>query len=215
MSASADSETIYHNHRDQQIDNILNSAQSLFNAKGIETVTMANIAKNARISRNTLYNYFPNKQEVAYGIFQRIIDHHSQRFPLEEVGEGTGYTQLVKFMMGMIQMIEDYPEDSRFIAEFNVLYAREGDPQRMRQMYAGGDNLMFSIIQQGISDGSLRTDLEPGLLFAVIYNLLSAINLRFSLTGSLIGEEYGQPVHEIFQSIFNIFLQGLQSGKEL
>ena len=214
MASNDETVHVYQDHRERQIDNILKCAQNLFNKIGIEAVTMSSIAKAAGISRNTLYNYFPNKQEVAYGIFQRIIDDLPHQF--KPVGESTesGYERLKAFMLGMVDRIEAHPDDSQFIAEFNILYAREGDPQRMRQIYAGGDDLLLSILQQGIADGSIRSNFSPNLLFAMIYNFFSAMNLRFSLTGSLIGEEYGQPVEALFRGIFRIFLQGLQPPNE-
>jgi AcrR family transcriptional regulator len=212
MTSDAENKSGYQNHRDRQIENILDSAKILFIEKGMESVTMQGIAHKARISRNTLYNYFPNKQEVAYGIFQRFIAELPEKFSIQGPTAGTGYMRLEKYMMGILEMVERNPEDSRFIAEFNVLYARDGDPQRMRQMYAGGDDLLVSIIRQGIADGSIRADFDPGLLFAVIYNFFSAVNLRFSLTGSLIAEEYGQPINAIIRAIFRIFLEGLHAA---
>ena len=205
-----DGRHIYQDHRDRQVENILQSAQKLFNTKGIESVTMGEIARDARISRNTLYNYFPNKQEVAYGIFQKIIDRLHENFNPVAEPSGSGYARMKAFMAGLAEMIKAQPDDSRFIAEFNVLYAREGDPQRMRQIYAGGDDVLFSIIHQGIADGSIRSDFDADLMFAMIYNFFSAMNLRFALTGSLIGEEYGQSVDALFRGIFSVFLQGLQ-----
>ena len=112
--------------------------------------------------------------------------------------------------MDITSMLEKYPDDFRFMLEFQTLYVREGNPERVRQVYAAGDELVFSIIRQGIADGSIRPDFAPGFLFAAIYNLVSALNLRFALAGNLIGEEFGQPVKELYQGIFRIFLQGIQ-----
>jgi AcrR family transcriptional regulator len=52
---------IYANHRENQREWILEVAENLFIEKGIEKVTIADIATASRLTRATLYRYFPGQ----------------------------------------------------------------------------------------------------------------------------------------------------------
>jgi AcrR family transcriptional regulator len=65
------------------------------------------------------------------------------------------------------------------------------------------------LIDEGIADGSVRSDLDTTLVSTAIWNMLSGMNARFSLLGDLIQQEYGQPVITIYHEICHIFLRGI------
>ncbi|AEJ60738.1 regulatory protein TetR [Spirochaeta thermophila DSM 6578] len=56
---------IYKAHRKNQRERILNAAGKLFLEKGVDSVSIEAIAKEAMITRRTIYQYFDNKFEIA------------------------------------------------------------------------------------------------------------------------------------------------------
>ena len=64
-------------------EQILNAAMDLFMRYGIGRTTMADIAQAAGVARQTLYNAYPNKDEVLRGVVQR-----SARNSLNDVTTG-------------------------------------------------------------------------------------------------------------------------------
>ena len=206
----------YQSHRDNQRERILEVAERLFIRDGIDGVNLSDIAREARMTRNTLYEYFPNKQEVAWAIFKKISGDRAARSagPLQQA-EGSGFQHIQHLMLQMVEALETHPEHLRFIVEFNTLYAREGNPARVReiveQAMGQGLGLLTEMIRQGIRDGSIRPDVDPNLLSAAILNLLSGMNSRFALLGDLIQEEYGQPVMAMYREICRAFLRGIQT----
>jgi AcrR family transcriptional regulator len=203
----------YRNHRENQRERILEVAERLFISSGIDQVSLSDIARAARMTRNTVYEYFPNKQELAWVILVKIFEQG--RVGTGEQPAGTGFQRLEYFMLGMVGRLETQSEHMRFIVEFNSLYAREASADRMRQATgrtaSGADNPVARLICQGIADGSIRPDLDPDLLSAAIWNLLSGMNSRFAQLGDRISEEYAQPVTAIYQEICRVFLRGIQS----
>lgn len=200
----------YQHHRENQRERILDVAEQLFIRDGLDGVSVSDIARAARITRNTLYEYFPNKQEVAWAIFQKVVEDGKGASMLPR--EGSGYQRVEGFILRMVGLLETHAEHLRFVVEFNTLYAREGNPSRVRQMWSGGHAALAEMVRQGIADGSLRPDLDPELLSAAMINLLNAVNSRFALLGDLIGEEYGQPVMEMYREICRAFLRGIQNS---
>lgn len=53
---------------------ILNAAFTLFNRYGYKNVTIANIAKEAHVSLETIYNYFESKEKLKKELLNQIID---------------------------------------------------------------------------------------------------------------------------------------------
>ncbi len=58
----------YDFHRERQRQRILDAAEKLFDERGIDRVTMADIVSAAGIRASTLYQYFSNKDDVVWGI---------------------------------------------------------------------------------------------------------------------------------------------------
>ncbi len=211
MPATPKPQKPYQAHRETQRERILDAAEPLFVQAGIDGVSLSDIARAAGMTRNTVYEYFPSKQEVAWAILQRIFERGRGGEPVR--GEGRAYARLEQFMFGMANQVREHPQDLRFIVEFNTLYARETSAERMRQATAraAGEGPVALMVRQGIADGSLRPDLDPGLVSAAAWNLLSGMNSRFALLGDRIEEEYGLPVMVIYAEICRAFLRGLQN----
>jgi hypothetical protein len=66
-------------------------------------------------------------------------------------------------------------------------------------------------IQQGLQDGSLRTDINPELALAAFFNFLSGMISRFGEMGNKVQTEFGQSPQDIFSQIYRIFLDGLKA----
>ena len=206
----------YTNHRESQRERILEVAEKLFLRDGIDGVPMRLIASGARLTRVTLYEYFPDKKEIAWAIFQKVIEEfHSLMDEKIALTSGSGYAKIERYLNGGIEALESQPEHLRFIALFNFLYAREGGPMRMRNILdqAAGSGALGSVddwIREGIADGSLRSDLDVGLVSAAIRNLIAGLTSRFALLGTNVEQEFGYPVNLIFREIYIIFLRGIR-----
>jgi len=218
MSEDSQSRKTYHRHRENQRERILDAAEELFLEHGIDTVTLGQISRSARISRMTLYEYFPDKAEIAWAIFQKIIDDASQATAPEVAAlSGSGYERLARYIEMRIKNFFENTREFRYIALFNYLYAREGSPQRMRGMLEQALSTASNterMLRDGISDGSIRPDIQPGLTAAALGNLMAGITSRFALLGANIPEEYGYGLEELAREIFTNFILGLRAHPE-
>lgn len=213
MDLVQNSPRVYQAHRQNQRERILSAAEELFIRDGIDRVTLADIARAARLTRKTLYEYFPNKQEIAWAILSGIFAEG--RVAQAAAAGENGFQRLAAVMERMVQRVTTQPERFRFLVEFNTLYARESSPERMRAVTGRGEaeanDPLAGFIRQGITDGSICPSLDPELAAAAAWNLLSGMNSRFALLGSLISGEYGLPAVDIYQEICRVFLRGIQS----
>ncbi len=206
---------IYANHRDTQREWILEVAEDLFIEKGIEKVTIADIATASRLTRATLYRYFPGKEQMAHEIFRFVTKGWAERTEREVWSQpGAGHAHVERFVISYFDYLLANPRETRFVAEFNYLYAKQWPVEVMTQLLA--ENLevdrqrLLACIRQGQADGSIRADIDAELLVAAVFNFNSALMSRLGEMGDKIQGEYGVSQRVIFSQLCRIFLDGLK-----
>ena len=207
---------IYANHRETQREWILQVAEDLFIDKGIEKVTIADIAAAARLTRATLYKYFTSKEQMAQEIFRVVTRGWAERDEREVWNvPGSGFEQIERFILSHFNYLFQNPREAQFVAEFNYLYAKEWPVETMMQLLdetLGKERArLLNCVEQGQADGSLRTDSPPELLLAVIFNFNSSLLSRLGEFGTKVEGEYGISVQSIFAQICRVFLDGLKA----
>lgn len=208
---------VYQNHRDRQRERILEVAEKLFIRDGIDGVTLHHIADEARLSRVTLYEYFPDKEEIAWAVFQNVVEQLYDANAEQAAGPGaTGYQKIERFVWRLMRHnLGIHLAHSRFIALFNYLYARENSGRRMRSTieaaWPGKYTLISHWIREGIADGSIQPGLDADLTTAAITNLIAGMTHRFALLGANIEEEYGYSVSALYEELFRVVLRGMRA----
>ena len=208
--------TVYTNHRENQREWILEVAEDLFIEKGIEPVTIGEIAKISRLTRATIYKYFSNKEQMAQVIFKGITKSWRDRNEREVWNfQGTGYQRLEKFLTVFFDYLYQNPREISFVAELNYLYGKKWSVEMfantMLENLEEDRTFVLNSIQLGKKDGSLRTDIDPELLTAVFLNFISGIISRLGEMGDKVEIEFGQKSQTIFTQVYRIFLDGLKA----
>ena len=208
--------SIYANHRENQREWILEVAEDLFIQKGIEQVTIGDIAKASRLTRATLYKYFSNKEQMAQEIFKTITKGWRDRNERDVWGfQGNGYERLAYFLNHFFEYLFQNPREAGFAAELNYLYAKEWSTEMFAETMLVNlredRQFVLESIQQGIEDGSLRKDMDPELMLAAFFNFISGIFSRLGEMGDKVEKEFGMSTQAIFTQICRIFLDGLKA----
>jgi len=64
----------FQRRKEQKMNNILEAALSLFMEYGVQKVSMAEIAKKAKVSQVTIYNYFESKDKLVNEVIVYYVD---------------------------------------------------------------------------------------------------------------------------------------------
>jgi hypothetical protein len=67
------------------------------------------------------------------------------------------------------------------------------------------------LIREGIADGSLRSDLDPGLTLHAVINAVIAAQRRLASLGNKVELEYGHPIDRLFRETIRIIVFGLRA----
>lgn len=210
--------TVYATHRENQREWILEIAEDLFIQKGIEQVTIGDIATASRLTRATIYKYFSNKEEMAQEIFRSVTRTWRDRNEKEVWGyQGTGYERLEKFITVFFGHLFQNPRETSFVAELNYLYAKQWSAEMftstMLENLQEDRQFVLASIHKGFADGSLRTDIDPELMLAAFFNFISGTFSRLGEMGDKVEKEFGQSSQTIFSQICRIFLDGLKPAR--
>jgi AcrR family transcriptional regulator len=206
----------YRAHRERQQRRILAAAQDLFDERGIDRVTVAEIVTAAGIRPSTLYEYFSSKDEIVWALTEQLMVQASERI-LASTDAITG--PVLAKITALLQALEDelvvHPERVRFMAQFDAMYARDWSVELLLaledRIFPGRLEALNAWIREGIEDGSLRSDLDPDLTMHAILNAVIGAQRRLASLGNRVEKEYGQPIVLLFRETTRIILLGLRA----
>lgn len=105
---------------DLQRENILKAAEALFLHSGLENASMSDIARQAGITRATLYRYFSNRDEIAVQIQIRMME--KIRAVLPEEGPPAALESHRRRAQQVIRNFDRLRDAYRYIGMFDRIY---------------------------------------------------------------------------------------------
>lgn len=205
----------YHAHRGRQRRRILGAAEKLFEEHGIDRTTMADVIAASELRPSTMYQYFSNKDDIVWAILGEVLEE-SAAGAKKIVEEATsGLAKITALLHYMADELAKNQARIRFMAQFDAMYARDWPVERLLtlegQIHDQGFKAFRKLIREGISDGSLRSDLHPDLTLHAVMNAVIAAQRRLASLGKKVELEYGQPIDRLFRETIRIIVLGLSA----
>ncbi|UWZ81722.1 TetR/AcrR family transcriptional regulator [Occallatibacter riparius] len=205
----------YPAHRERQRRRILDAAWTLFDERGIDRVSMAEITSSSGVQPSTIYQYFANKDEIVWAVIADVMQKASARAQQSLEATPNALARITALLDFMADELVNNSVTVRFMAQFDAMYARHWPAERLitleSQINPGGFNAFRGLICDGIADGSLRHDLDPDLTMHAVINTVIGAQRRLASLGSKVEQEYGQPVDRLFRETIRILLLGLRA----
>lgn len=188
---------------------ILGAAEKLFATRGLQSVSMQDIAKSADVSRATVFNQFGSKQLVLDAITARSLENYRRllRAALDDDRTPTS-TLLRRLFDQMGKGIEAnqslYREVFAEIRKVSMGLDGEGESPRLKSETF---SLLTAIFARGQQRGDI-SDAAPAEVLATAFDSLlsGAVTqwLHDRRRGSLAG---------LLKSLIDVFLKGAASGR--
>jgi TetR/AcrR family transcriptional regulator, cholesterol catabolism regulator len=186
------------------LNKILNASAELFRQFGFKTVTMDDIARRAGVSKKTLYQYFPNKNEV---VNQSVTWYKAKITELIE----SAMDQAENAIQGMVRIMGMFDQINKQINPRAMLelerYYPEGFSRFKSSLIEKDVVAIQKNIIRGIEEGFYREGINAGLM-AHFRMELSLIIFHPRL---IVQESYDWP--ELAQEIGEHFLYGIMTPK--
>lgn len=163
---------------------ILAAAKKLFESNGIETTKVDDIAREADISKSTLYVYFNSKEDLLnYIIFEQMAGLRDLILGCIHQEQDT-----IRCYEAICRAMVTYQERSpvffeAILKEIKVTDADMALEPILAEIYKVGEEIndsIQSLLEKGIEQGCIREDIE---ILPTIFYLWSSINqiIRFAI----------------------------------
>jgi len=205
----------YHAHRERQRRRILDAAWKLFDERGIDRVTMAEITSASGVQPSTMYQYFANKDDIVWTLLGESMREGSGRARQIVDAAPNALARLAALLGFMADELVNNQVKIRFMAQFDAIYARDWPAERLialeSEINPGGFQVFTDLIREGIADGSLRRGLDPDLTMHAVMNAVIGTQRRLASLGTKIEQEYGMPIDRLFHETIRVILLGLRA----
>ena len=161
---------------------ILRAAESIFAAKGFQSATISDIAKKAKVSEATIYEYFSSKEELLFAIpAQTIREYHEKNSEILPYIQGAAnkLSFLIKRHLGLYADNPDYANVVMLNLKVNRNFVKT-DAYRIVQSSA---SKYIQVIKEGIFSGEFRSDVDPYLVRSMIWGTIEHTVTRKSMLG--------------------------------
>lgn len=185
---------------------ILSAAEKIFALKGYTEATIADVAREAKVSEATIYEYFPSKEDLLFSIPGETVSKSKERieFTLQFIrGASNRLRAVIYHYLWFYDTHPDYAAVTMMILKQNRKFLEEKAYQDIREI----SRIILQIIQEGITTGEFRADLNPHLIRSVILGTIEHMLTRRILLGkpeNLVG--FTDPLADLV-------IGGITSGK--
>lgn len=186
-------------------EQIVQAAEQLFKERGLRTVTVEQIVREARVSKATFYHHFSDKRHIVEQVIDHIADSVLQSMEqIVEKGKRGRLTQedvLSLFDMNRydhilqsgfgLELLQDYPEVTRSLDE----------------RWSGRIIPVFhELIRMAKIDGIIRLDIDPDILIVYTVYMKRAIREHPHLPGQM-------GLKEFSEKFFDLYLNGVMEKR--
>jgi len=166
----------------QTEERIIEAARQCFSRYGLHKTVMEDIAREADLSRGTLYRYFQDKDRL----FSVVTRRETQRF-LDDVLEGTSRLKTLDAKIGrMATAAIEYVSDNSLNAAMIAT-----DPHAFAAAISTGGRELLSLaidtvkpmVEEAIAGGEVRADVDPAhaaeWIVRMVLSLISTPSVTF------------------------------------
>jgi AcrR family transcriptional regulator len=160
MSVEAPQPGLRERKKQQTRELIAETARGLFTERGFERVTVAEIARAADVAEQTVFNYFPTKEDLVYWRMESFEDELLTTIREREPGESVlaAFRRFVLAARGLLGKVDPEARErlaalTRMITESPSLLERE------QQIFAGYTASLAALIAD--ERGAGAGDVEP------------------------------------------------------
>ncbi|MGP0173899.1 TetR family transcriptional regulator [Pseudomonas sp. NCHU5208] len=165
---------------------ILDAAEHVFHAQGVSRATLAEVAKEAGVSRGAIYWYFENKIDLFQAMLERM------RLPLEELARASESEDepnplgcMRELLIQVLTRLAQDPQTQRIhdILRYKCEYTGEllGLRERMRALCGESDQRIAKALANAVAKGQLPAQLDCPRAAVCLHAFIAGIEANWIL----------------------------------
>jgi AcrR family transcriptional regulator len=200
-------------------EKILVAAEALFIEKGFFDAQMKALAVAVGISRNSLYRYFQDKNDLGYAVLGVVLNRIESRFQLlltdPVLNAGLCGREQLRMILKTGFLNEDLRADFSFMAEFDAHFSGSRIPPDFQSRVGTSvSTSMWSrvgeIVAAGMADGSIRQDFSQSALETLVLYSMKALQGHILLRRSALVGLSSAEVNQLVPNLITVLIDGLK-----
>jgi AcrR family transcriptional regulator len=159
------------------------TARRLFAERGFEQVSVAEIARVAEVSQATVFNYFPTKEDLVFGGFERFEEELLEAIRERPKGQSVleAFGEFILRPRGLLATADE-AQAAELVAVIRMIAASAALQAREQQLLAHYTDALAELIASEVSAGpaDLRPYAAANALIGVHSALISYVRQRVS-----------------------------------
>jgi AcrR family transcriptional regulator len=185
---------------------ILRAAEHIFAKKGFQTATVSDIARKAKVSEATIYEYFSSKEELLFTIPAETIREYQEK-NREILPHIPGAANKLRFLIHRhLGLYADNP-DYATVVMLMLKGSRNFLKTEAYQIVRSSARNYIQVLEEGIENSEFRPDIQPYLVRAMIWGSIDHLVTRKSLLGK------PDDLLALADDLFNTLFTGIRSSK--
>ncbi|HEY5531374.1 MAG TPA: TetR/AcrR family transcriptional regulator [Candidatus Anoxymicrobiaceae bacterium] len=163
-----------------KVQAIIDAALKVFGEKGYYDATISDVARRAKVSEATIYEYFGSKEDLLFAI-PREITQTSVNFLHAVLPFISGSKNKIRAILyGYYNLYKENPEYSALVL-LNLKHNRKFMETEGYAVVRQAGGVLLGAIDEGIRNGEFRSGIDPRLVRSILLGTLEHIFFRWHL----------------------------------
>jgi AcrR family transcriptional regulator len=203
--------------RERRREALVAAARELFLERGVDRVTIDDIADRCAVTRRTVYRYFATREQVALAVEVDVLKRWARLLAERSPSwTGTGAQRLRAAFADIEQLVDDAADEVRFTRVFDAQPGVNVSDELGRQFHAVVRDLLTPIVEilvAGRRDGTLTYPTPPELMASTMTNAYLGLAQRVYGMGDRLADEQGIEPRRMLTELGRLFLTGLGASR--
>jgi TetR/AcrR family transcriptional regulator len=183
---------------DVKLDTLLTVAAEILNKRGYDGLSLSDVAAAVGVSKQALYYYVRNKEELLFRCYMRQLDAANRSYDIADAEGRSGLEKVIIFAR--------HSHDTTEATLDNLGALSEENRNEVRRRAKALERRMRGFISEGIKDGSIADDVDPKMVEFWILGSLSWLPKWYRPEGE-------KSMAQVLDSFIEFVCQGLRPRK--
>ena len=193
----------------------MESGFRLFSERGIEQVTMPDIAQDSGVARPSLYRYFSNKTELVIAIgtwkWNEYIQARNAMVTPEEAEKKTAAEALRMYTDSFLDLYRNHKDILCFNYYFNSFIQQAGATDEQKNPYLEIvqklECAFHAEYEKGRRDGTIRMDIPEKVMFSSMFHIMLSAVTRYAVGLVYTSQDPEQELNLLADALMKEFTQ--------
>ena len=162
---------------------IIDISIGLIADRGIQNLTMKNIAAAVGISEPAIYRHFLNKSEIVEAVLDAFSVMASDVLDRSENADCSALEKIELFLLDRYRSCAVHPKMARVMMSEENFRSDEVLAARMVKMMHRHKGRIEEFIKAGIANGEIRDDIDSTAMFRIIFGPMRMLIKQWGMSG--------------------------------